>query len=167
MSDFDKYIEKAKDMGALNAVIISSDDIVIDPRALLKCMYGCDTWGKHWTCPSAPGALRPWEFENILNKYRTGILIHCKNKKNSQKISYELERDAFVDGYYFAFSMSDCEICKDCKYPDPCKKPKKARPAMQGLGIDVFATVRKQGLPIETLTDEDAEQNWYSLVLIE
>jgi predicted metal-binding protein len=140
MKKFDKYIQKAEKMGAIDAVIINSSDIVIDPRTLLKCMYGCETWGKNWTCPSVPNALQ---------------------------ISYELERDAFVDGYYFAFSMSDCDLCKDCKYPEPCKHPKKARPALQGLGIDVYATVRKQGLPIKTLKSEDEEQNWYSLVLIE
>jgi predicted metal-binding protein len=167
MKKFDKYIQKAEKMGAIDAVIINSSDIVIDPRTLLKCMYGCETWGKNWTCPSVPNALRPWEFSDILEHYKTGILIHCDNKRTSQKISYELERDAFVDGYYFAFSMSDCDLCKDCKYPEPCKHPKKARPALQGLGIDVYATVRKQGLPIKTLKSEDEEQNWYSLVLIE
>jgi hypothetical protein len=38
---------------------------------------------------------------------------------------------------------------------------------MQGLGIDVYATARKQELPINTLKNEDEEANWYSLVLIE
>jgi hypothetical protein len=38
---------------------------------------------------------------------------------------------------------------------------------MQGLGIDVFATVRKFNLPISTLADRDQQpQNWYSLVMI-
>ena len=154
-------------MGALDAVLIKSEDIVIDPRTILKCMYGCKGWDHNWTCPSVPGSLRPWEFENILKKYNVGILIHCDNKKISHKISFELESDAFVDGYYFAFSMSDCALCKTCKHPEPCRYPEKARPALQGLGIDVYATARKQGLPIKTLKDEEEEQNWYSLVLIE
>jgi hypothetical protein len=38
---------------------------------------------------------------------------------------------------------------------------------MQALGIDVYATARRQGLPLSTLKDESEEQNWYSLVLIE
>ena len=154
-------------MGALDAIIIKSADIIIDPRTFLKCMYGCSTWGKNWTCPSAPNALKPWEFEDILKRFKTGILIHCDNKKLSHKISYDLEKDAFFDGYYFAFSMSDCSLCRSCSHPDPCKHPKEARPALQGLGIDVYATVRKQGLPIETLKTEDEKPNWYSLVLTE
>lgn len=38
---------------------------------------------------------------------------------------------------------------------------------MQALGIDVYATARRQGLPISVLRDEKEPQNWYSLVLIE
>jgi len=167
MKKYEKYTKKAIDMGALDALVIKASDIVIDPRTYLKCMYGCDTWGHNWTCPSAPGALKPWEFEDIIKRYKFGILIHCDNKKISQKISFQLESDAFVDGYYFAFGMSDCGLCKTCKHPEPCKHPDKARPALQGLGIDVYATVRKQGLPIKTLKNDKEPQNWYSLVLIE
>lgn len=167
MENLDKYTVKAKEMGALDALIIKIEDVVTDPRTYLKCMYGCEGWGANWTCPSAPNALRPWEFETILKRYSTAILIHCDDKDISQKISYELEREAFFDGYYFAFSMSDCGLCEECTHPEPCTHPTKARPPMQGLGIDVYATARKQGLPIKTLKSEDETQNWYSLVLIE
>jgi predicted metal-binding protein len=167
MELFTTYIDKAKKMGALEAKVIKASDIVIDPRTLIKCMFGCDTWGKHWTCPSAPGALKPWEFEEILKRYKYGILIHSETKKLAQDISFKLESDAFVDGYYFAFSMADCGLCTNCIYPDTCKHPEKARPAMQALGIDVFATARMQNMPIETLANKEDEPNWYSLVLIE
>ena len=163
----EEYIKKAKQMGALNAMVIDTSDIIIDPRTFLKCMFGCESWNKNWTCPSAPNALKPWEFERILKRYKVGILIHCDTKETSQNISYELERAAFLNGYYFAFSMSDCTLCSVCTYPNACKYPKKARPSMQALGIDVYATVRKLGLPLETLKDPDESQNWYSLVLIE
>ena len=167
MNSYQKYIELAGKLRALDALVIEVKDIVIDARTLLKCMYGCSSWNHNLTCPSAPGALKPWEFEPILNRYHKAILIHCDTKALSQKISFELERQAFVDGYYFAFSLSDCCICKECSYPEPCCNQSKARPAMQGVGIDVFATVRKQGLPIKTLAVEEENPNWYSLVLIE
>jgi len=167
MGKFENYAKKAIEMGALHAKVIKAEDVVVDPRTYIKCMYGCDTWGKNWTCPSAPGALKPWEFEKILNRYKIAILIHCDKKNLSQKISYELETQAFFDGYYFSFSMSDCALCKTCRYPEECKHPHKARPALQGLGIDVYATVRKQGLPIKTLVNKKEKQNWYSIVFIE
>jgi predicted metal-binding protein len=167
-SRLDKYLKLARKMGADDALVIWATDVVLDPRTYLKCMYGCKDWGKNWTCPSAPGAIRPWEFGEIfLRRYRLAILVHSFDKKTSQKISLAIEREAFLDGHYFAFSMSDCSLCESCAHPEPCRNPKQARPAMQGLGIDVYATVRKFGLPLEPLRDATVAQNWYSLVLIE
>jgi predicted metal-binding protein len=161
------YTALALEMGAAHAVAIRASDIVLDPRTYLKCMYGCKDWGRNWTCPSAPGAIKPWDFKNILRRYKSAILVHCAEKKLSQKISYELERQAFLDGLYFAFSMSDCSLCEQCAHPEPCRVPRQARPAMQALGIDVYATARRQGLPLFPLKDETEPQNWYSLVLME
>lgn len=162
-----RYIAMARKMGAAHAVAIDSSDIALDARTYLKCMYGCKDWGKNWTCPSAPGAVRPWEFGGILKRYRSALLVHCGEKRLSQRISMAIEREAFIDGHYFAFSMSDCALCDGCAYPEPCRNPKQARPAMQALGIDVYATARRQKLPIFALKDENEPQNWYSLVLIE
>ncbi len=162
-----KYLARALEMGAAHAVAIRASDIVLDPRTYLKCMYGCKDWGKNWTCPSAPGAIKPWDFKNILRRYKTAILVHCADKKTSQKISYALEREAFLDGHYFAFSMSDCSLCEQCAHPEPCRRPKEARPSMQALGIDVYATAKRRGLPLFPLKDETQPQNWYSLVLLE
>jgi predicted metal-binding protein len=168
-SDFQKYAVLAREMGAVDAVIIDISDVAFDPRTYIKCMYGCSTWGKNWTCPSAPGALKPWEAKEVLSHYKKGLLIHTHDKDISQRISFEIESKAYVDGYYFAFSMSDCGLCPECTLPDgePCRFPGMARPAMQAMGIDVFATARGQGLPIETLADESCKENWYSLVLFE
>jgi len=164
---YSKYLRMAHEMGAAHAVVIKVPEIVLDPRTYLKCMYGCKDWGRNWTCPSAPGAVKPWEFGGILKRYRSAVLVHCGDKKLSQRISYALEKEAFLDGHYFAFSMSDCSLCEGCAHPEPCRNPRQARPAMQALGIDVYATARKQGLPISTLRDERQPQNWYSLVLID
>ena len=165
---FEKYAELARGLGARDALVISSADVVVDGRTYLKCMYGCTGWNANWTCPSAPGALKPWEFEPLLRKYAGGVLIHTGDKASSQEISGAVEAAAFRDGHYFALAMSDCALCKQCTYPGAaCRDPARARPAMQGLGIDVFATVRRFKLPLATLPDRDAQpQNWYSLVLI-
>ncbi len=164
----EKYVKMALELGALHAMIIKPQDVVLDPRCYLKCMYGCDEWGKKWTCPSAPGAIDIWEFEKILQRYKNILLIHVPDKYSNQSISFAIEQQAFVDGYYFAFSISDCSLCKDsCAYPKPCSNPNKARPSMQSLGIDVFATVQSKSLPLSTLKNEEENQNWYSLVLIE
>jgi predicted metal-binding protein len=167
-SGFEKYARLARELGAVDAIVIASADVAIDGRTYLKCMFGCTGWNANWTCPSAPGALKPWEFEPLLRRYASGVLIHTHEKGPSQKISFAVEAAAYRDGHYFAFSMSDCAACQECSFPKaPCRDPEHARPAMQALGINVFATARKFNLPIATLPDRDARpQNWYSLVLI-
>ena len=162
--------EKALSMGADHAAVFKIEDIVFDPRTILKCMFGGRDWGKGHTCPSRPGSLSVFDYHKVLKEYSWGIIVHSIDKKISQDVSYELEREAFFRGYYFAFSMSDCAICgADClgHSGKECVNPRKARPAFHSVGIDVFKTVRKFGLPLETLSDESQPQNWYSAVFIE
>ena len=106
-----EFVSQALKLGADDAVEFKIGQIVFDPRTIIKCMFGCDDWGKGHTCPSREGFLKPWEFEKILQKYSWGIIVHSHSKKVAQKVSYELERMAFTAGYYFAFSMSDCALC--------------------------------------------------------
>jgi predicted metal-binding protein len=109
----------------------------------------------------------PWEAEKILKKYNWGILIRTQDPKLAQEISFQVEMKAFFDGYPLAFSMFDCYLCETCVFPDPCRFPEKARPSMQALSIDVYATVKKLGLPIEPLKTKGEKPNYYALVLIE
>jgi predicted metal-binding protein len=164
-----ELVEKALSMGADHAVVFKMEDIAFDPRTILKCMFGCADWGKGHTCPSRPGALSVFDYQKVLKEYSWGIIVHSTSKKISQDVSFELEREAFIKGYYFAFSMSDCAICSEClgHSGKECLNLKKARPAFHSVGIDVFKTVRKFGLPLETLRDESQAQNWYSAVFIE
>jgi len=162
----EKYIALAKSFGAENAVAVTPDDIVFDGRTILKCMFGCSSWGKGCTCPSRDGFLSSGEFEKLLRMYKTVLIIHSKDKKIAQKVSYEVEKEAFFDGDVLAFSMSDCALCETCagKTAEPCRNVKAARPSFHSVGIDCFATVKKQGLPIEVLRNEGEEQNWYAAV---
>jgi len=163
------FTDLAIKLGADHAVVFKIDDIVFDPRTILKCMFGCSDWGKGNTCPSRLGSLKPWEYQKIFERYSWGIIVHSTSKKNSQDVSFAVEREAFLKGYYFAFSLSDCTLCSECAGHGgaECVNPKKARPALQSVGIDVFKTVHRFGLPLKTLQNEDEEQNWYSAVFIE
>jgi hypothetical protein len=38
---------------------------------------------------------------------------------------------------------------------------------MEAAGIDVFATARAAGLPIEVVRSEECPQNYYALLLVE
>ncbi len=165
----EKYIALARDLGADHAVEFNIEQIAFDSRTILKCMFGCSDWGYGHTCPSRKDSLQPWEYEKVLRNYKRGIIIHSTDKKISQDVSFEIERQAFIDGFYFAFSMSDCSCCEKCTgfAGAKCANPKKARPAFHSVGIDVFKTVRQFHLPIETLKEQGETTNWYSAVFIE
>ena len=160
---------RALELGADEAVIFRIEQISFDSRTLLKCMFGCKDWGKGHTCPSSPGSLKPWEYQRIFENYAWGCIIHSASKKVSQDVSFAIEREAFLAGHHFAFSLSDCAICAECAgfKGHGCVDPRRARPAFHSVGIDVFTTVRNFGLPLYPLKDENEPQNWYSAVFIE
>ena len=170
LKKMEDYADLALSMGAEDALPFTIDQICYDSRTLLKCMYGCADWGKNHTCPSRPGNPTMAEYREMLSRYKGGIIIHSYDKALSQKISFAIEGQAFGDGYYFAFSLSDCALCKDCAAVEneDCRFKRMARPAFHSVGIDVFRTVRQMGLPIRTLRrPEEERQNWYSAVFID
>jgi len=164
-----KYLDLALEMGAKNAVKFNIEDIVFDPRVALKCIFGCGDFGKFHTCPYQKSHLSMKEYQEIFKHYSWGIIIGGANKHISQKISFEIERACFLDGYHFAFSLSDCGLCKTCAKVsgEDCRVPQKARPAFHSIGIDVFKTVKKFDLPLFVAQDHDSETNWYSAVFVE
>jgi len=56
--------------------------------------------------------------------------------------------------------------CGECNLKK-CKHPEKARPSMEGCGIDVYATARSNGFPIEVVRARSSPQDYYGLVLAE
>ncbi|MCL2571963.1 MAG: DUF2284 domain-containing protein [Defluviitaleaceae bacterium] len=164
-----KYLDMAIEMGARNAVKFNIEDIVFDPRVALKCIFGCSDYGRNHTCPYQKSPLSMKEYKEIFSNYSWGIIIGCADKAESQKISFEIERACFLDGYHFAFSLSDCGLCKTCSKVtgEACRVPLKARPAFHAIGIDVFKTVQKFNLPLYVAQDREAELNWYSAVFVE
>jgi len=102
----------------------------------------------------------------LLRKYKTVLVIHSRQKKIAQKVSFAVEKEAFLAGDALAFSMSDCALCTDCAGIEgqTCRNVQQARPSFHSVGIDVFATIKKLNLPLKALKELDEEQNWYSAV---
>ena len=162
--------DRAVELGAVSAKPFEIGDICFDSRTMLKCMFGCADWGKGLTCPSRAGSPSMAEYKEMLSRYQWGVIIHGHDKATTQRVSYQLEKEAFLKGYYFAFSMSDCALCKKCAgySGEECRFITKARPAFHSVGIDVFKTVTQLGFHINTLGDpEKEEQNWYAAVFVE
>lgn len=172
---FVSFCNAARQMGALDAVVIlPSRQVFTAAWVRLRCQYGCSEYGQCLTCP--PYSPTPETTRKVLDEYQWAILLHGDNWQSVREIARSLERKVFLAGYYkaMAFISGPCWLCKTCAVAKQkggaiaaCKHPDKARPAMEAAGIDVFATARAAGLPIEVVPSEECPQNYYALVLME
>ncbi|MEO0109593.1 MAG: DUF2284 domain-containing protein [candidate division WOR-3 bacterium] len=165
LKDYERYVKRGKDLGAKDCKIIATKTIITGEWVRLKCQYGCDEYGKRFTCP--PYSPTPEYTNKMLTYYQYGILIHSDKWREISRIVAQLEREIFLDGYYKAFGMGagPCRLCRRCGRF--CRFPELARPSMEACGIDVYATVRNNKFPIEVLRKRELTGNYYGLVLIE
>jgi predicted metal-binding protein len=135
----------------INALLIKPRDLFFDIRALLKCRWGCEDYFKN----SIKCHVRDTTYQErveMINKYNHILLAHSHNAHELSKAVLEIERTAFLDGYYFAFALRACNLCEVCivKKGHECPTPLKVRPCDQSFGIDVYKTVRNLGLPVRS-----------------
>ena len=164
--DFSKLIEMAKELGAAESKVIEAKTIKTAPFVAMKCRYGCDRYNTSLCCPPYTPSYK--ETSEVINCYKTALLIKCKSNVNPTTIALKLERKAFLMGFYKALSYGagHCTLCNSCNIKRCCH-PEDARPSMEACGIDVFETIRTNGFHVKVLNEKDAEVSWYSLLLIE
>jgi predicted metal-binding protein len=157
----------------------------IDPRKIvvsqwvrMKCMFGCNEYGKNACCP--PNVPSVPECEKFFHEYQDIAVFHFEKAVEKPEDRHEwtseinsellkLERAVFVSGYpkTFLLFMDSCCLCKHCtESRNQCKNPKSARPTPEGLAMDVFSTVRQVGYPIDVLSDYTQTMNRYAFLLI-
>jgi predicted metal-binding protein len=160
------FIRYARELGALEAKRIEAASIVTAPWVRWKCQYGCSGYNTSLCCP--PHAPTYLETREVVASFKHAILIHCKEIGSPTAIVCEMERRIFLAGYYKAFGLGSgpCQLCEKCNTRG-CIHTEQARPAMEACGIDVYATVRANGYPIEVVKDTSSDANYYGLVLIE
>ena len=164
--NFAEFIDRAKELGAFKAKIIKTNTIKTGAWVRMKCRYGCFFYNTKHCCP--PNTPTPKETQEVIDSYDKALLVHCKPGVKATKIMAKLEKEIFLSGYYKAFGFGEgpCQLCEVCN-KDKCVRPYRARPAMEACGIDVYATARANGFPIEVVKNRNCEQNYYGLVLIE
>jgi predicted metal-binding protein len=155
------------------------EQIVVAQWVRMKCTFGCPDYGKNATCP--PNVPSVGECRQFFNEYNTGVIFHIEKqvekpedrKPWSAQVNQDLlkvEREVFLAGHPKAFllAMDNCRLCTDCPGErEKCKHPRMARPAPEGMAVDVFSTVRQCGFPIEVLKDYAQTMNRYAFLLIE
>jgi predicted metal-binding protein len=158
----------------------------LDPRRIvvaqwprLKCVYGCSEYGRTATCP--PNVPTVEECARFFQEYRRAVVFHFKKKvaRPADRFAWtrridlgllRLEREVFLGGHEksFLLFLDSCNLCADCPGGrESCRKPRLARPTPEALGVDVYATVRALGYPIEVLSRRDQPMNRYAFLLID
>lgn len=168
MREFEKYIDLAKSLKMVNAKIISPQDIFFDIRAILKCRWGCeDFFQNSIRCDTRDTTYQ--ERVEMVKSYNNILVVHTHDARELSIAVLEIERTAFLDGYYFAFAIRTCNLCKvfAIQQRKPCPTPDKVRPCDQSFGIDVYKTARNLGLPCDVLQSKDDIQNRYGFVLLD
>ena len=160
-------IEKAYEMGAVDAKIIPAEQIVFDPRSHLKCRFGCNRWGRYWTCP--PNLrLSQDQFLEGFRRYRHAMFIKALDPKQGQEISVAIEKEAMLaHNCPFSFALAMCVQCEACAFPEPCRHPHLARPSMDGYGVDIGRTVESIGFKVEFDKEGKMLPVWYVMVLLD
>jgi predicted metal-binding protein len=163
------YVKAALAAGADDAKLISPRTVATAQWVRLKCQFGCGGYGRSLTCP--PHSPLPEKTALLLREYRAALLIHARRPIGMTRLTARLERRAFLDGYHRALGLGagPCEICRACPplSEGGCRHPERARPAMEACGIDVFATARRNGLPIDVVAGRRRRQDYYALLLLE
>jgi predicted metal-binding protein len=179
--------------------IIPTEIIVVADWVRLKCRYGCDNYGKHLGCP--PFSPTPQETRAFLSEYCNAVLARFEAKPDSklppkhagkalsnsvvkmQKTVAELERTAFLAGFYKAFGMNamPCALCEMCIIEDiqkkdqavfeldamKCRNKEIMRPSMEACGIDVFKTLQNAGFKPRVLKDCKENVELFGLILLD
>lgn len=154
------------DRGATEVKVIPSTEVVVDERVRLKCLIPrCESYGRHLMCP--PNLPTVAEFRAALARNSRAILVQVSAplgkegpKRGSEEVYaparklHELvnlgENFMFGRGFHLAIGLigGPCRLCDACAGPsnEACRFPFKARPAMEGMGIDVLSTLSRAGL---------------------
>jgi predicted metal-binding protein len=154
-------------------------DIVVAQWVRFRCMFGCPNYGKRGTCP--PNLPPINECRQMISEYSQAVVFHIEKRLEAVKeyrawskevVSNltKLEREVFLAGYYktLLVPFDACMICDTCSGGrTECKNPKLARPGADAMGIDVYATVRSAGYPIQVLKGYEETMNRYAFLLIE
>jgi len=147
--------------------MINPQDVVTAHWAKDHCRYGCSSYGEKCCPPNSPSHE---ETRVKLDGYTKAFLIEGQPPtRDFQKLMLNAEKLAFKHGFYKAFSFwaGPCHICSECKPPELPKKCTATRPSMESAGMDVFATVSKQGFTMRTLKDKREFVKYFGLLLLE
>jgi predicted metal-binding protein len=161
-----EIVNAALKLGAKKAKIVAPRKVTTGHWVRWKCCYGCSGYQTNLMCP--PHTPAPAQTREMLDQFKRAVLFEAARGK-PKKIAVALEKELFLRGFYKAFGMGagPCNLCESCAFEEGCQHPDIARPAMESVGIDVFATARDHGFTINVVRDQNDAQHYFGLVLID
>jgi predicted metal-binding protein len=170
--DLEKLRQRAIELGATNAEVITTDKVLIDERVRAKCLYPrCRSYGTNANCP--PYTLDLEQTRKIVSRYGYAIFsrtqvpaeeisgkkagkdrLFLKYALRAHEIVARIESEAFFDGYHLAlgFANGSCKhiLCSgvECSAIVPgqgCRHSLKARASMEAVGMDVYGMAANVG----------------------
>ncbi len=145
----------------------------------MKCNFGCEDYGGASCPPNLPSVS---ESRMFFKEYNDAWIFRFTRESGEPSEEYKswleqvkrdllkLEREVFLEGYVktFLLTVGNCSLCSECvNNRADCKHKNLARPAPEGMGVDLFSTVSKLGLPIKVLKDRSEIVNRYAILLVQ
>jgi predicted metal-binding protein len=161
-----EIIKAALELGAKAAKIVAPRKVVTSHWVRWKCCYGCAGYQSSLMCP--PFTPQPAQTREMLDQFKRAVLFEAGRGK-PKKIALALEKKLFLQGFYKAFGLGSgpCNLCESCAFEEGCRHPEAARPSLESVGVDVFATARAHGFTINVVHDRNDAQHYFGLVLID
>jgi predicted metal-binding protein len=177
LDDLTRWCERAVALGADTVTTMRAQDVVVAEWVRMKCLYGCDDGGKYRTCP--PNAPSLDQIKRVVGEFERAILLEVGPLSGAEKSDDEsrrlndaglaMERELFLAGFHKAWLMGagPCDICGACTRGEDCPTPERARPSMEGCGLDVYATARNAGRQIEVVRTREDDYRFFALLLVD
>jgi predicted metal-binding protein len=166
-SNHESLLKFALKNGAIASELITVDQVKVADWVHWKCKYGCPHFGMFLTCP--PYSPTPQQTRELLKDYKQAIIVKYDSSQDHHRCIFELEREAFLIGFYSAWGLSSgrCRLCESCvREVGSCRYPLLARPSMEACGIDVFATSRNAGFDMSVKTSSEERYQRICLLLV-
>ena len=174
LKDLQEYRDKAIALGAIDAKVITTDQIIIDDRVRMKCLNPtCRGYGTNLHCPPYMPDLD--HMRRLVKQYKYALFImlrvpssevagpHVREKRTSRasgmkidEIVSKIESVAFYDGHHLAIGFA--AGCKGLWCPDQecaaikpggsCRNPLRSRAGMDAAGMDAYTMASKVGWDI-------------------
>jgi len=173
MQDIERYAKLAIDVGASASAIITTEQISVDERVIMKCRFPlCGEYGQCMNCPPNTGSIE--DMRRRVKQFDYAIILKLdvaseriagaaargepgvEDLKKLCKIISDVESAAFYDGHYFStgFSSASCHFiwCQGipCQALEGkgCRQRARVYTSMEAVGIDVFHLMASVGWDI-------------------